>query len=322
MGCVNMVKRHCERHIQGFFAKCPQGFTARMPRMPYRDSIQAVNCSGRQKYPVSRTMPFNHILILPIAIFLAGLLWAGTALAGDSKSAWQQMKGQDFIIYYRANVPEDFVQTTMDTAEEEFRRVADNLGITNNLNWAWNKQVKIFIYSDRDDYVKNGGQAVWSHGVAFAQARTIKMYPEANGFFDTILPHELGHIIFRDYIGFTAVIPLWFEEGVAIYQEKAKRLGANKAVQEAIENGQFIPLTQLSDVRLYKNANNRVVDLFYTESASIVYYMITELGEREFYMLCNEIKNNTPFQEALHKVYLRFGTINELNQAWSQYLQG
>ena len=42
------------------------------------------------------------------------------------------MKGQDFIIYYRADVPDDFVQTTMDTAEDELRRVTDNLGITNN----------------------------------------------------------------------------------------------------------------------------------------------------------------------------------------------
>jgi len=247
---------------------------------------------------------------------------ATTVFADDNPNSWQQLKGQNFIIYYRVNVPEDFVRTTMDTAEEEFKRVTDNLGITNNQSWALEKQVKIYIYSDRDDYVKNGGQAVWSHGAAFARGRTIKTYPEVNGFFDTVLPHELGHIIFRDYIGFTAIVPLWFEEGVAIYQEKAKRLGSNEIVKEAIENGQFIPLSQLSGVRLYKDSQTQVVDLFYSESASAVYYMITELGEQEFYMLCNEFKNNAPFQEALHKVYLRFKTIDELNQAWIDYLQG
>ena len=132
----------------------------------------------------------------------------------------------------------------------------------------------------------------------------------------------MGHIIFRDYIGFSAIVPLWFEEGVAIYQEKAKRLGSNKTVQEAVENGQFIPLSRLSGMRLYKNSDDQVVDLFYTESASVVYYMMTELGEQEFYMLLGELKNNTPFQEALHKVYLRFKTIDELNQSWTEYLQG
>ena len=117
------------------------------------------------------------------------------------------------------------------------------------------------------------------------------------------MPHELGAYYFQDYIGYTAEIPLWFEEGVAIYQEKAKRLGSNAAVKEAIENGQFIPLTQLTGVRLYKDTKSQVVDLFYSESASVVYYMITELGEQEFYMLCSELKNGTPFQDA---PYIKF----------------
>ncbi len=284
--------------------------------MPYRDSSRAVNRSRRQKYPVSGTIPFNHILLS------VGLLLATTVFADDNPDSWQQMRAQDFIIYYRADVPDDFVQTTMDTAEEEFKRVTDNLGITNNQYRASEKQVKIYIYNNRDDYVKNGGQALWSHGVAFARGRTIKTYPEVSGFFDTVLPHELGHIIFRDYIGFTITVPLWFEEGVAIDQEKAKRLGSKRIVKEAIENGQFIPLSQLSGVRLYKDTKAQTVDLFYSESASVVYYMITELGRQEFYMLCNELKNNTPFQEALHKVYLRFKNIDELNQAWVDYLQG
>jgi len=252
------------------------------------------------------------------AVFLGGSF----SLADDHVSGWQKMRGQDFIIYYRADVPEDFVRTAMDTAEEEFRRVTDNLGITNNQEWALKDQVKVYIYSDRDDYVKNGGQAIWSHGVAFAQAKTIKLYPDASGFFDTVLPHELGHIIFRDYVGYKIELPLWFEEGVAVYQEKAKRLGSKKQVQEAIENGQFIPLSQLSGMRLYRNSKSETVDLFYAESASVVYYLITELGGQEFEMLCRELKSNTPFREALHKVYLRFKDPDELNQSWVEYLKG
>ena len=242
--------------------------------------------------------------------------------ADDHLNSWQPMRGQDFIIYYRSEVPEDFVQTTMDTAEEEFRRVTDNLGIANNQEWALEKQIKIYIYSDKNDFIKNGGQAGWSHGVAFARAKMIKLYPDATGFFDTLLPHELGHIVFRDYIGYKAEVPLWFEEGVAIYQEKAKRLGAKERVKELIENGQFIPLSQLSGVRLYKNSKDQVVDVFYLESASVVYYMITQLGEQEFYMLSKQLKNNTPFQEALHDVYLRFKNLDELNQSWVEYLKG
>jgi hypothetical protein len=267
--------------------------------------------------------PFIYLIGRRHHLFICmGLLLASVSFADDVPDTWHEMKGQDFIIYYRTDVPDDFVQMTMDTAEEEFKRVSDNLGITNNQEWALEKQVKIYIYSNRDDFVKNGGQAGWSHGVTFARAKTIKLYPDASGFFDSILPHELGHIIFREYVGYTIDLPLWFEEGVAIYQEKAKRIGSNQAVEKTIENGQFISLTQLSGVRLYKDTNNQVVDLFYTESASAVYYLITELGEQEFYMLCNELKENTPFPEALHHVYLRFKDVSDLNQAWVEYLQG
>ena len=129
----------------------------------------------------------NRILFI---LSIAGSLFTCSLYAAESPDHWQQMKGQDFIIYYRTDVPEDFVQMTMNTAQEEFQRVADNLGIANTPEWNWNKQVKIYIYSDAEDYVKNGAQAGWSHGAAFAQARTIKTYPEISGFFDTVLPHE------------------------------------------------------------------------------------------------------------------------------------
>jgi hypothetical protein len=242
-------------------------------------------------------------------------------LADEVQNTWQEVKGQNFVIYHRPEVPDDFVQTTMDTAEEEFKRVSDNMGLSNNY-WGPSKQIKIYIYRDKGDYVKDGGQAIWSHGAAFAQAKTIKIYPEASGFFDTLLPHELGHIIFRDYVGFDTIIPLWFEEGVAIYQEKAKRLGANDAVKAALQNDQFISLSKLTGVQLYKNSNDQIVDLFYNESASVVYYLISDLGEQEFYMFCAELKSGTSFQDALHKVYLRFKTTDDLNKGWVGYLQG
>ena len=58
----------CIRHIQEFFAKCLQGFTARMPRMPYRDSRQAVNRSRRQKY--SRA---EYIIVVHPSKFIANI---------------------------------------------------------------------------------------------------------------------------------------------------------------------------------------------------------------------------------------------------------
>ncbi|MBF0504710.1 MAG: hypothetical protein HQL14_06360 [Candidatus Omnitrophica bacterium] len=264
----------------------------------------------------------KKIVMAVPSLLCGGLLLAHPSFAAVVDKSWQQLKGEDFIVYYRADVPDDFVRTTMDCAENELRRVVDNLGIVHYENWSLDHRASIYIYSDQGDFVKNGRQALWSHGTAFARSKMIKTFPEAEGFFDAILPHELGHIIFREFVGFSTEIPLWFEEGMAMNQEKAKRWGANRTVKEAIKNGSFIPLSKLSHMRLYMNSKQELVGLFYAESASIVYFMITELGEQQFFMFCRELKNNMPFDVALKKVYSRFKNLDELNQFWVDYLEG
>ena len=142
----------------------------------------------------------------------------------------------------------------------------------------------------------------------------------AHGFFDSILPHELGHIVFREFIGANTKIPLWMEEGVAMFQEKAKRWGANKVVKMAIDNKTFIPLNELSTLRLAGNTDQAFVDIFYAEAASVIYYLITEFGEYRFVQFCNNLKEGKVFNQALESAYMRFDDVDQLNRAWVKYL--
>ena len=258
--------------------------------------------------------------VLKVFVLIGLLLVAGTFHAGAQKE-WETLKGDNFIVYYRpSDVPEDFVRTVMDSAEEEFKNVTTNLGITRYEGWRWDKRASIYIYRDENDYVQNGG-AGWSHGAVLVQTKMIKTYPSDSGFFDSLLPHELGHIILHEYLGPYVDVPLWFDEGVAMYQEKAKRVGSNKIVQEALANGQFIPLSELTLMRLYNNSAQKTVELFYAESASVVNFMISELGESHFYKLCHELKEHIPFVDALPKVYMHINDLDNLNKKWVNYLK-
>ncbi len=107
-----------------------------------------------------------------------------------------------------------------------------------------------------------------------------------------------------------------------MYQEKAKRFGSDRAVREAIEKGQFIPLTGLTDMRLYKDTDENTVQLFYAEAASAVYFLITELDEQHFYKLCRELKENTRFEDALRKTYVHIKGLEDLNTMWLRHIQG
>ena len=253
-------------------------------------------------------------------MFLAAIMVCAAAVLAHAKKEWDELKGSNFIVYSR-DVPEDFVNTVLEEAENDFRRVSENLGVVHYQSWAWDKRANIYIYPNEEDYVKNGGMG-WSHGSALVQAKMIRTFPSDNGFFDSILPHELGHIILHEYVGPVADVPLWFDEGVAMYQEKARRLGAHAAVRKAIKNGQFIPLTQLAVMRLYNGTDKETVQLFYAESASVVNFMIAELGEAHFRKLCQGLKDRMRFEQALSAAYMRIDHLEELNKRWVAFLEG
>ncbi len=98
-------------------------------------------------------------------------------------------------------------------------------------------------------------------------------------------------------------------------------MGAHKEVRAALENGQFIPLTALTDMRLYKDSDPKAVQLFYMESASIVNFMITQFGESRFYQLCHALKERRNFLDTLKSVYPRMQSMDDLNKMWVRFLR-
>jgi len=232
---------------------------------------------------------------------------------------WKEYKRQHFIIYYK-KAPFDFVETVARAAEQYYVEITRNLGFTRYKGWSWDDRAKIYIHNDADDYVQAGRQAGWSQGTASPREKIIRTFPSAHGFFDSTLPHELGHIIFREFVGFKAQVPVWFEEGVAMYQEKAKRWGAHDKVRKAIEEGTFKPLKELSITRLRHGTNMDLITLFYAESASVVNFMINEMGDQRFVHLCRKLKDGKPFSWAIDEVYSRLENVDDLNDAWVKYL--
>lgn len=239
---------------------------------------------------------------------------------GAPKEKWNESRSSHFIVYFK-DVPPDFVKSVEETAENYYQEITRNLGFTRDQSWTWDQRAKIYIYNDVDDYIESAKAQSWSHGVADWLKKEVRTYPSAVGFFDSLLPHELGHIILREFIKNNSFVPLWFDEGVAQYQEKARRWGVNKIVKKAIEENQFVPLSELSTVHLYSDTERTFVDLFYAEAASVIYYLITELGEYKFNDLCRELRSGTRFEKAVTKTYSRFDDLDELNRAWVDYLK-
>jgi len=165
--------------------------------------------------------------------------------------AWQELKSEHFIVYYEGR--ERFARDVSDRAEKYYRDIASELGYPRYSDfWTWDKRVKVYIYPDRKEYLKATGYPDWSVGMADYTNKRISTYVFSNEFMDGLLPHELAHLIFRDFVGFKGEVPLWLDEGVAQWAESSKRKHIKAMARYLYDTGTLIPLKEMMETDIRK----------------------------------------------------------------------
>ena len=251
--------------------------------------------------------------ILPLAGFL--ILEQGFAA-----EAWQELKGDHFIIYY---VNDDtFAKDVLRSAERYYRNIGQDLGYTRHSDfWQWDKRVKIYIHATQEEFVKETGRNNWSHGFADYTAKEIHSYAWNQGFLDSLLPHEITHLIFRDYVGFKGEVPLWLDEGVAQWEEPEKRRIARAVMKSYLINDYAYPLVHLCQLDI-RNVNVEfAVRLFYTQSISIIEFLVTRYGTDKFIIFCRELRDGKNLEEALKFSYpTNIRNLKDLEEQWKSHV--
>lgn len=233
---------------------------------------------------------------------------------------WRIAKSTHFIVYYK-NAPKDFLEKLISKSEDYYNTIAENLGFRRYNFWLWDNRAKIYVYDDVTDYQNVTGLPAWSWGAVIPKEKTIHVFPYTEWFFEIILPHELGHIIFREFVGFdNTAIPIWLDEGVASYQEKFRRPVANRLVRKAMNENRFISLEWLSNISPHSIKEPEIVELFYAASISVVDYLIKEFGKDRFFFFCQALRDKKNFEETMASIY-RFKNIKELDSSWQRYLK-
>ncbi len=259
--------------------------------------------------------------IIFLAIFFT-LSFYSDILSHAAENDFKEKRSTHFIVYYKEGVDREFIDEIINTSEDYYGEIASNLGYHRYDFWLWDERAKIYIFPYKYSYQKETNQPEWSGGCAFYQEKKIWTYPHASGFFDSILPHELGHIIFREFVGFDRNIPLWFEEGVASYQEKTKRYAATTIVKEYISKNKLMTMEQLSRIKNPDDiATGDIADVFYIEAVSLIHFLITNHGNYRFAMLCKELKDGNSLDNALSKTYYNIKSTEELYKNWLKDLK-
>ncbi len=237
--------------------------------------------------------------------------------------SWQKLKGEHFIVYFLQD--NKFAKDVSDKAEEYYNKIADDLGYARYSNfWAWNKRVKIYIYPDKDSYlsyVTTHDHPTWSCGMANYTKKEIISYAQSRGFLDGVLPHEITHLIFRDYVG-QKNIPIWIDEGVAQWEEKGKRQFVKREMKELLQHHDPIPIERMMILNIGRIKNETIVELFYVEAVSLVDFLITEHGADNFIFFCRQLRDGKDVNEALKFAYpVSIRNVNALEDKWLEYLQ-
>ncbi|MFA5155874.1 MAG: peptidase MA family metallohydrolase [Candidatus Omnitrophota bacterium] len=237
-----------------------------------------------------------------------------------AEEKWKTSKSTHFIVYFK-NAPESFIEQLVDKAEYYYDRIADNLGFTRFNFWLWDNRAKVYIYDDANDYRVSTGQPGWSAGAARPREKIIYTYPYAQGFFETILPHEMGHIIFREFVGFdNHAIPGWLDEGVASYQESMRYSAALAVAKKAAREGALIPLDKLAQINPQSIIDQSSAQLYYAEAISLVDYLIKEHGKDNFVIFCQNLRDKKDLRQSLCLVY-PFSGLQDFDEAWQRYLK-
>lgn len=247
-------------------------------------------------------------------VFCALLLWAVPARAD-----WQELKGDHFIVYYLADG--EFARQVARRAEFYYNQIASDLGYPRYSNfWQWEDRCKVYLYPNEEEYKKITGQPYWSHGMAHYTKREIHSYDHGNEFTEGTLPHEIAHLVFRDFIGIEGQIPIWMDEGVAQWCEPQKRELAKKISRYLIETDKDLHVQDLTATDPARLESEPQVHAFYMQSVSLVDFLVRLSGGQVFTQFCREIRDGKSFENALHAAYPnRIENIEELDQQWRKY---
>lgn len=262
-------------------------------------------------------MPRLFYFIFPcIVIFLS----AGRGHLAAATSEWQVLKGKHFLVYYMND--SSFAGKVAGKAEEYYNSITEDLGFARYDNfWLWENRVKIFIYSSKNEFARATGAPAWAIGKAEYGKKEISTFPGDEVFMESVLPHEMTHLIFRDFVGFKGDIPLWLNEGVAQWEEPAKRANSGRYAARLAASNQYIPFNNLMvmDVKQIVASGNAVN--FYRQAMSMVGFLIKTHGSGKFRTFCGEIRDGRSMDDSLRFAYPEsLRNINEMEKAWKKYV--
>ncbi len=228
----------------------------------------------------------------------------------DNRYSWKSIhEGQITMHWYTGN--DSFGSDLMATAQAVLNKLAENTGAE------LEDAVDFYIYNSSSDLQ---GAMInpqeWMGGVTLSEYNTIAIgigtTEDEITWGKRAIGHELTHMVLYQVTSNPYnYIPLWLNEGMAMYSEGDLEIAFVVALSNAETDKAFLSVQSLCSP--FPADYNQAI-LAYAESYKIVSYLINEYGREKMLELLNVFKQGSDYNEALLKVY--GFDMEKLNTLW------
>ena len=229
----------------------------------------------------------------------------------DDAHDWRSIS-QDMLTFHWYEGTRSFAEDLLGSAVESLKRLNETTGIEAE------SPIDMYVYADTADMREailyepgwTGGQARPEHDILL-----IGISPDSPGqvaWGRRAEAHELTHVLVG-HLTFSCLgdVPTWLNEGIAVYAEGRLESAWEAALEDAISADELISVRALSGG--FSEHPDRA-DLSYTESYSLVSFLIAEYGPDKLRALFENLRDGMTIEQALNGIY-GFG-LDGLEDAW------
>jgi hypothetical protein len=235
----------------------------------------------------------------------------------SSASKYMETSTSHFVFYFYSQ-DKRLMKSLINDAEAMRREIVKDLGID------FKEKTKVYLAPSFRKYqeIQPGGEVPsWSAAVAYPSLNLIIIQsPRATKRksidLGKILKHEFTHIALGKAFSKREAIPLWLNEGLAMYESREWDLSRVSTMTRAVLTDSLIPLSEITHWFPFEADK---AELAYSQSFYLISFLISEYGKDNFHRFLKEYSGGKGLTDVFIDVYgIKW---EELEEKWSNYLK-
>ncbi|RJQ33362.1 MAG: hypothetical protein C4562_00425 [Actinobacteria bacterium] len=212
-------------------------------------------------------------------------------------------------------------QLIAEKAEEYYKEIPSLVGLPAPDVYGLIK-IKIYLFSNKDDYILYTRKPKWSEGFSDYQKDEIYLYQSEN-LFISVLPHEIQHLILKSFVNSDSANIAWLDEGLALFIQlkyDPKRASQFKPFMAKLRAQNYFPIKMHLATDVSEASDQNKVNLWYSQSLSMTSFLLERFGEEKFCRLLLQVRKKKTLEKAIMNIY-RYKNYTDFQRHWLDFLK-